>query len=56
MTSNGVRIDDAMALFFAEHKIKVLLSLDGLASTHDQYRRDKRGNGIFDRVMKQSRY
>jgi uncharacterized protein len=51
MTSNGVRINADMASYLSEHRIKVLLSVDGLADTHDRYRRDKRGNGTFDQVM-----
>lgn len=51
MTSNGVIITQEMAEYFAEHRIMVLLSVDGLAATHDRYRRDKRGRPTFDRVM-----
>lgn len=52
MTSNGILIDDSMARFFAEHGIRVLLSIDGLQETHDRFRIDKSGKGTFDRVMK----
>ncbi|MER7752252.1 radical SAM protein [Kitasatospora sp. NPDC097643] len=51
MTSNGVRINAPMAEYFAQHDIKVLLSVDGLAETHDRHRRDKRGNGTFAQVV-----
>jgi uncharacterized protein len=51
MTSNGVRINSEMVNYFAEHEIKVLLSVDGLQATHDRHRRDKRGQGTFSRVM-----
>lgn len=51
MTSNGVFINEAMVEYFATHKIRVLLSIDGLETTHNMYRRDKRGNGTFDRVI-----
>jgi uncharacterized protein len=51
MTSNGVRINEMMASYFAEHQIKVLLSVDGLAESHDRHRRDKRGNGTFMQAM-----
>jgi uncharacterized protein len=51
MTSNGVLIREEMAEYFSEHQIMVLLSVDGLAETHDRFRRDKRGRPTFDRVM-----
>jgi uncharacterized protein len=51
MTSNGVLINDAMAAYFAEHNIMVLLSIDGLRETHNRFRVDKRGQGTFDRVL-----
>jgi uncharacterized protein len=52
MTSNGVLIDEEMADFFAEHKIEVLLSVDGLEESHNNYRVTKRGLGTFQDVMK----
>ncbi len=52
MTSNGVLIDDAKAEYLAEHKIMVLLSVDGLKDTHDKYRVDKRGRGTFEQVIR----
>lgn len=55
MTSNGVMYTDEMLEFFGEHKIKVLLSVDGLQPTHDKSRIDKRGNGTFARVMENLR-
>lgn len=52
MTSNGTIINDRMAEYFADHKIMVLLSIDGLAFAHDRYRVDKRGRGTFDKAKK----
>ncbi|MEX2262164.1 MAG: radical SAM protein [Bryobacteraceae bacterium] len=52
MTSNGVLFTESMVEYFAQHKIMVLLSVDGLGPTHDRYRVDKRGRGTFDGVMK----
>lgn len=51
MTSNGILINETMTKYFETHGIRVLLSIDGLAPTHNRYRRDKRGNGTFDRVI-----
>src|SRR6185437_9791836 len=52
MTSNGVLLTEEMVDYFALHKIKVLLSIDGLEATHDKYRRDKFGRGTFDQVKR----
>jgi len=51
MTSNGVLIDDGKAKYCAEHKIMVLLSIDGMRKSHDRYRVDKRGRGTFDQAL-----
>src|SRR5689334_12653036 len=51
-TTNGVMLDESMVNYFAEHKIDVLLSIDGLESSHNRYRCDKRGQGTFERVVK----
>jgi uncharacterized protein len=52
MTTNGVLLSEATVDYFAQHNIKVLLSVDGLQSSHDRYRLDKGGKGTFSRVMK----
>lgn len=51
MTSNGVLFTEEMVDFFADNKIKVLLSIDGLEAAHDRYRVDRSGEGTFDRVL-----
>ncbi len=50
ITSNGVLLNRAMITYFAEHKIKVLLSVDGLENTHNSFREDKHGHGTFKKV------
>jgi uncharacterized protein len=35
-----------------EHNFMVGISLDGPKEIHDRYRRDRKGNGTFDRVMR----
>ena len=52
MTSNTMCLSEEMVDYFAEHGIRVLVSLDGLGPTHDRFRVDKRGRGTFDRVMR----
>lgn len=55
MTSNGILLNESMAEYLDEHKINVLLSIDGCESTHDRHRLDKKGRGTFSRVMKSMR-
>ncbi|SEG94929.1 uncharacterized protein SAMN04489712_1554 [Thermomonospora echinospora] len=52
ITTNGVLLNERIVGYFADHKIDVLLSLDGSKTTHNKYRVDKRGQGTFDRVLK----
>jgi uncharacterized protein len=51
LQTNGTKIDDAWAAFFAEHKFLIGLSVDGPRHLHDMYRVDKGGQGSFDQVM-----
>jgi uncharacterized protein len=50
--TNGFLIDDAWAAFLAENDILVGLSVDGPKDIHDTYRKDRRGQGTFDLVMR----
>jgi uncharacterized protein len=50
--TNGLLIDDAWAAFFKENDILVGLSVDGPKDIHDTYRKDRRGKGTFDLVMR----
>ncbi len=50
--TNGLLIDDAWAAFFKENDILVGLSVDGPKDIHDAYRKDRRGEGTFDLVMR----
>lgn len=51
MTTNGVLLDDEMINYLSEHRIRILLSVDGLEASHDRYRLDKKGRGTFKRVL-----
>ncbi len=51
LQTNGILLDDAWGRFLAEHKFLTGISLDGPKAYHDRYRRDRAGNGTFDRVM-----
>lgn len=52
MTSNGTLINENTAEYLAEHGIKTLVSIDGLESTHDRFRRARSGEGTFEKAMK----
>ena len=54
--TNGVLVDERWASFFAEHGFLVGLSVDGPRHIHDAYRKDKRGSGSFDRVVRGYRH
>jgi uncharacterized protein len=50
--TNGLLLDDDWCAFFKKHGFLVGLSVDGPRELHDTYRRDRRGQGTFDLVMK----
>jgi uncharacterized protein len=50
--TNGLLVDDAWAAFFRDNDILVGLSVDGPKDIHDTYRKDRRGKGTFDLVMR----
>lgn len=50
--TNGILVDDEWCRFFHDNNFLVGLSLDGPRELHDIYRRDKGGQGTFERVMK----
>lgn len=49
--TNGLLLDHDWCVFFKENDFLVGLSVDGPRELHDTYRRDRRGQGTFDRVM-----
>jgi uncharacterized protein len=51
VTTNGVLLNQEVAEYLARHGIKVLLSIDGAAQSHDRYRLDRQGRGTFVQVM-----
>lgn len=50
--TNGCGLSNEWAEFFAREKFLVGLSLDGVRSTHNAYRKSKKGDGTFAEVMK----
>lgn len=52
MTSNGTLLNQSRVKYLADHKINVLLSIDGSGQSHDKYRVDNEARGSFERTMK----
>ena len=53
--TNGILLDDEWCRFFHENSFLIGLSLDGPKELHDFYRKDKGGQGTFDRVVAAAR-
>lgn len=51
LQTNGTLLDDEWGPFLAEYQFLSGISLDGPKKYHDVYRKDRAGNGTFDRVM-----
>ena len=52
LTSNGTLMTEEMAQYFVQHRIMVLLSIDGMEDSHNRFRWDKQGKGSFDQTMR----
>ena len=50
--TNATLVNDEWAAFFKTHNFKVGVSLDGGQESHDHFRKDQKGEGSFDRVMR----
>ncbi len=55
LQTNGTNINDAWCEFLRENRFLVGLSIDGPQHLHDHYRKDKTGQGSFDRVFRASK-
>ncbi len=53
--TNGILLNDEWCRFFKENGFLVGLSMDGPRKLHDHYRRDARGQGTFERVLRAAR-
>ena len=51
LQTNGAQLTEKWCLFLKKHDFMVGISLDGPQEIHDRYRRDRKGNGSFDKVM-----
>jgi uncharacterized protein len=52
LQTNGTLLTDNWCDFLKKNNFMVGISLDGPQEIHDLYRRDRKGNGSFDRVMR----
>ncbi|HBL24388.1 MAG TPA: anaerobic sulfatase maturase [Deltaproteobacteria bacterium] len=53
--TNGILLNHEWCRFFRENNFLIGLSLDGPGELHDLYRKDRGGNGTFDRVVRAAR-
>lgn len=49
--TNGYALDEKWCSFLAEHQFLTGLSMDGIPSVHNYYRKDKNGEGTYFRVL-----
>jgi uncharacterized protein len=52
LQTNGTLLTDRWCAFLKTHGFLVGISLDGPKEVHDRYRRDCKGEGSFDKVMR----
>jgi uncharacterized protein len=55
LQTNGTNLDEAWCEFLRDENFLVGLSVDGPKYLHDVHRRDKSGQGSFDRVLRASK-
>jgi uncharacterized protein len=51
LQTNAMRLDDEWCAFFRENGFFIGVSIDGPQEIHDRYRKDRHGQGTFERVM-----
>ena len=52
LQTNGTLLTDEWCRFLKKHNFMVGVSLDGPKMIHDRYRKDRKGRGTFDEVMR----
>jgi uncharacterized protein len=55
LQTNGLLLDDEWCRFLKENNFLVGLSVDGPQGLHDRYRKDRKGKGSFDGVLRAAR-
>jgi uncharacterized protein len=56
LQTNGTLLTAEWCQFLKKHNFMVGISLDGPKKIHDRYRRNRKGNGTFDQVMRGLRF
>jgi len=52
LTTNGTILSNRIIDFLVKNEIALTISIDGPQAVHDKYRVDIKGNGTFDKVMR----
>jgi serine-type anaerobic sulfatase-maturating enzyme len=52
LQTNGTLLTDEWCRFLKQHNFMVGVSLDGPKEIHDRYRKDRKGRGTFEQVMR----
>lgn len=52
ITTNGTLLTESVLQFFKDHKVSILLSIDGNAEVHDKHRKTRNGKGSFSLIAK----
>lgn len=55
LQTNGMLLDDEWCSFLADARFDVGLSIDGTQWLHDEYRKDHKGHGSYERAVEASR-
>jgi uncharacterized protein len=53
--TNGILLNDEWCQFFHDNNFLIGLSIDGPKTLHDRFRKDKAGDGTFDRAVRAAR-
>lgn len=56
ITTNGTLVNNEIADFFARNNFSIHVSLDGPEEIHNEFRKDKKGIGSFNRALKGIKY
>ncbi len=55
ITTNGLLLDEDLLEYSLNNSMYIGISIDGIKEAHDYHRKDKRGNGTFDKVIEKAK-